>query len=84
MLESGAEQPGVGRAACLRSLSALRFTDVADQHSKLPLGWEVSPFDVLGTGMWVLGLNLVPSGSTGRILNVRLIVEPYERVTLLQ
>ena len=28
----------------------------------MPLGWVVSPFDVLGTGMWVFGLTLVPSG----------------------
>ena len=67
MLESGAEQPGVGRAACLRSLSALRFADVAYQHSTLSLEWVVSPFDDLGTDMWVFGLNLVPSESTDRI-----------------
>jgi len=54
----------LGRAACLHRLSALRFADVADQRSTLPLEWLVSPFDDLGTGMWVFGLNLVPSGST--------------------
>jgi len=52
--------------ACMFVL-ALRFADVADQHSTLPLGWVVSPFDDLGTDMWVFGLNLVPSGSTDRI-----------------
>ena len=52
--------------ACMFVL-ALRFADVADQHSTLPLGWVVSPFDDLGTDMWVFGLNLVPSGSTNRI-----------------
>ena len=49
----------LGRAAYLQSPSALRFTDVAQQHSTLLLEWVVFPFDVLGTGMWVFGLNLM-------------------------
>ena len=57
----------LGWAACLRSPSALRFADVAQQHSTLLLEWGVSPFDDLGTGMWAFELNLVPSGSTDRI-----------------
>ena len=72
------------RAAYLQSPSALRFTDVAQQHSTLLLEWVVSPFDDLGTDMWVFELNLVPSGSTDRISNVRLVLEPHEHVTLLQ
>ena len=67
--------------ACHRSLSALLSADVADQHSTLPLGWVVSPVDDLGTDMWVFGLNLVPFGSTDRIRDVCLVLEPYERVT---
>ena len=57
----------LGQAACLQSPSALRFADVAHQHSTLLLEWVVSPFDVFGTGMWVFGLNLVPSEYTDRI-----------------
>ena len=64
MLISWAGQPEVGQAACLRGPTVLRFADVAQPHSTLPLDWVVSPFDDLGTGMWVFGLNLVPSGST--------------------
>ena len=67
MLLSWAGRPEVGRAACLRSPSALRFADVAQQHSTLLLEWVVSLFDDLGTGMWIFGLNLVPSESTDRI-----------------
>ena len=52
--------------ACMFAL-ALCFTDIADQHSTLPLGWVVSPFDDLGIGMWASELNLVPFGSTDRI-----------------
>ena len=57
----------LGRAAYLQSPSALRFTDVAQQHSTLLLEWVVSPFDDLGTNMWAFELNLVPSGSADRI-----------------
>ena len=57
----------LGQAACLWHSSALRFTDIAHQHSTLPLDWVLSSFDVLGTGMFVFGLNLVPSRSTDRI-----------------
>ena len=67
VLESQAGHPGGGRAARSRGLSALCFADVANQHSTLPLGWVVSSFDDLGTGMWVFGLVLGPSGSTDRI-----------------
>ena len=74
----------LGQAACLWHSSALYFTDIAHQRSTLPLDWVLSSFDVLGTGMWVFGLNLVPSGSTDRIWDVRLVLKPYEHVTLLQ
>ena len=67
MLLSWAGQPKVGRAAYLPSPSALRFADVAQQHSTLLLEWVVFPFDNLGTDMWVFELNFVPSGSTDRI-----------------
>ena len=52
----------LGRAAGLWHSSVLRFTDIAHQRSTLPLDWVLSSFDILGTGMWVFGLNLVPSG----------------------
>jgi len=84
MLLSWAGRPEVGRAACLPSPSALRFAGIAQQHSTLLLEWVVSPFDDLGTDMWVFELNLVPSGSADRISNVRRVLEPYEHITLLQ
>ena len=84
MPSSWARQPEVGRAACLWSPSALRFADVAQQHSTLLLEWGVSPFDDLGTGMWAFELNLVLSESTDRICNVCLVLDPYEHVILLQ
>ena len=83
MLLSWAGGPEVGWAACLWSPSALRFADVAQHHSTLLLEWVVSPFDDLGTGRWAFELNLVPSGSTNRICNVCLVLEPYEYVILL-
>ena len=84
MLLSWAGRPEVGRAACLRSTSAFRFAAVAQHHSTLLLEWVVSPFDDLSTGRWAFDLNLVPSGSTDRICNVRLVLEPFEHVILLQ
>ena len=83
MMLSWAVRPEVGRVACLHSPSALRFAEVAQHHSTLLLEWVVSPFDDLGTGRWAFELNLVPSGSTNRICNVCLVLEPYEYVILL-
>ena len=77
-------QPGGDRAAWLWGLSALHFTDIAHQHSTLPLDWVLSLFDARGTDKWDFELILVPSGSTDRICDVCLILEPHERVTLLR
>ena len=67
MLLSWARRPEVGQVACLLRPSAIRFANVAQQHSTLLLEWVVSPFDDLGIGMWASELNLVPFGSTDRI-----------------